>query len=334
MLLALVAIGTAFVPSPQLAAKATDLGPAEELRLGYFATVTHVPALVGLERGILADGLDPDGTRLETQVFTAGPSAMEAINAGAIDAAYVGPSPAIASYLGSDGASIRVVAGATSGGAYLVAQPGTTDVAGLAGGEIATPQYAGTQDVAARDYLRSHGAEDDVAISHAAAGTAVQLFARGAVAAAWQPEPWASMLVEEHDGEILVDERDLWPGGDFPTSVLVVSQKFAGQHPETVARLVEANERSIRWADEHPDQLVDVADAAIQRAAGENLSRSVLASAIDGMRFTADPLAGTYPVLLERARETGVLPGAGPGGLDGLIDTDWPKSDTEGGQGP
>lgn len=330
-LLALVAVSTAFVPPPRTAEQAIDLGPAEELRLGYFATVTHAPALVGLERGILAEELGRDGTSLQTQVFTAGPSAMEALNAGAIDAAYMGPSPAISSYLGSAGKSIRVVAGATSGGAYLVVQPGTETLADLAGGELATPQYAGTQDIAARDYLREHGADDDVAISHAASGTAVQLFSRGAIAATWQPEPWASLLVEEHGGEILLDERELWDGGRFPTSILVVSQEFAAEHPATVARLAESNERSIDWATEHPDQLVGLADAAIRRATGENLSRSVLARALDGLTFTTDPLAGTYPVLLERARATGVIPGAAAADLDGLIDTDWPDTTAEGG---
>ncbi|WP_146009064.1 ABC transporter substrate-binding protein [Zhihengliuella halotolerans] len=331
VLLALAAIGTAFLPSPRTAAQATELGPAAELKLGYFATVTHAPALVGLEEGILAEELDRDGTRLQSQVFTAGPSAMEALNAGAIDAAYMGPSPAISSYLGSAGKSIRVVSGATSGGAYLIAQPGTESVADLAGGELATPQYAGTQDIAARDFLREQGADDDVAISHAAAGTAVQLFSRGAIAATWQPEPWASLLVEEYGGEVLVDERELWADGSFPTSVLVVSQQFAAEHPETVARLVEANKRSVEWASAHPEELVGVADAAIRRATGENLADAVLSRALEGLTFTADPLAGTYPVLLERARATGVIPGAAAADLDGLIDTDWPNNDTEGG---
>jgi len=159
----------------------------------------------------------------------------------------------------------------------------------------------------------------------------VQLVARGAIAATWQPEPWASLLVEEYGGEVLVDERELWADGDFPTSVLVVSQEFAAEHPETVARLVEANKRSIEWASAHPDELVGVADAAIRRATGENLSDAVLSRALEGLDFTADPLAGTYPVLLERARATDVIPGAAAADLDGLIDTDWPNNNTEGG---
>ncbi|HWI30896.1 MAG TPA: sulfonate ABC transporter substrate-binding protein, partial [Microbacterium sp.] len=46
----------------------------DELRLGYFANVTHAPALVGLEEGLFEDALgDVD---LTTQVFNAGPAAI------------------------------------------------------------------------------------------------------------------------------------------------------------------------------------------------------------------------------------------------------------------
>ncbi|HWI30911.1 MAG TPA: sulfonate ABC transporter substrate-binding protein, partial [Microbacterium sp.] len=49
-------------------------GSVDELRLGYFANVTHAPALVGLEEGLFEDALgDVD---LTTQVFNAGPAAI------------------------------------------------------------------------------------------------------------------------------------------------------------------------------------------------------------------------------------------------------------------
>ena len=53
--------------------------------------MTHAPALVGLEEGIFEDALgDVDVT---TSVFNAGPAAIEALSAGAIDATYIGPNP-------------------------------------------------------------------------------------------------------------------------------------------------------------------------------------------------------------------------------------------------
>src|SRR6185312_15750844 len=130
-------------------------GPAAELRLGYFANVTHAPALIGVNDGILARHLG--ATELKTQVFNAGPSAIEALNAGAIDAAYLGPNPAINSFVKSGGESIRIVAGATSGGAQLVVRPEITSAAQLRGKVLASPQLGGTQDVALRSWLAGQG---------------------------------------------------------------------------------------------------------------------------------------------------------------------------------
>ncbi len=129
--------------------------PAAELRLGYFGNITHAPALVGVNKGFIAKDLGE--TKLSTQVFNAGPAAIEALNAGAIDATYIGPNPAINSYVKSKGESISIIAGAASGGAQLVVKPEITSAADLAGKKLATPQLGGTQDVALRAWLGTQG---------------------------------------------------------------------------------------------------------------------------------------------------------------------------------
>ena len=48
------------------------------------------------------------------------PAAIEALFAGAIDATYIGPNPAINGYVQSEGKDLRIIAGATSGGALLI----------------------------------------------------------------------------------------------------------------------------------------------------------------------------------------------------------------------
>ena len=84
-------------------ASATTATPEklDTLHLGYFATVTHAPALVGVEKGLIQKELGT--TKLKTEVFNAGPAAVEALSAGAIDAAYIGPNPAINSFIKSGG---------------------------------------------------------------------------------------------------------------------------------------------------------------------------------------------------------------------------------------
>ncbi len=227
---------SACAPVAHAADGAVDLGPAEQVRLGYFATVTHAPALVGLERGFFADELGE--TELTTQVFGAGPAAIEALDAGAIDAAFVGPNPAISAYLRSDGASLRIVSGAASGGAQLVVRDGIDVPGDLVGATLASPQLGGTQDVALRTWLAEEGLESrlrgggDVTITPTSSALTLQLFREGTIDGAWLPEPWASRLVVDAGAHVLVDERELWPGGQFPTTYLVVSTRFLAEHPD------------------------------------------------------------------------------------------------------
>src|SRR4051794_15775820 len=110
-------------------------GPAAELRLGYFPNLTHATALVGVAKGYFARSLG--NTKLSVQTFNAGPAEMEALINGDLDAAYVGPSPAINAYVKSKGDALRIVAGASSGGASLVVKPNINSAADLRGRTIA-----------------------------------------------------------------------------------------------------------------------------------------------------------------------------------------------------
>ncbi|MBC7441511.1 MAG: ABC transporter substrate-binding protein [Ramlibacter sp.] len=299
---------------------AAPAGPAEELRLGYFDNVTHAPALVGLEKGLLADSLG--GTKLRSQVFSAGPAAIEALSAGAIDAAYLGPNPAVNSFVQSAGQSVRIVAGAASGGAALVVRPGITGPDDLAGTTIATPQLGNTQDVALRAWLASEGYETsttgggDVSIAPTDNIQTLTLFRSGKIDGAWLPEPWVSRLVLEAGATVLVDEASLWPGGAFPTTVLVVRADYLAAHPDTVQALVAGHAASVDWLTRHPDQAAAVINHKLTADTGKPLPDAVLARALTAVSFTTDPLAATFPVLQQAGVDVGT---AKPGNLSGLF---------------
>lgn len=296
-------------------------GPASELRLGYFANVTHAPALIGVSDGILAKNLG--ATALKTQVFNAGPSVIEALNAGAIDAAYLGPNPAINSYVKSAGESIRIIAGATSGGAQLVVKPHIATAAQLKGKVLATPQLGGTQDVALRSWLSGEGftttpsGGGDVTINPTDNASTLKLFQEGKIDGAWLPEPWASRLVLEAGAKVLVNEADLWDKGEFVTTILVVSKQFLEQHPQTVEALLAGNAESIDWLNSHPADAATSVNAALKAQAGKELAADVIDRSLKELRFSADPLASTFPKLLQ----AGVTAGVGQeANLSGIFD--------------
>jgi len=296
-------------------------GPATELRLGYFGNVTHSPALVGVAKGLFAAELGD--TTLSTQVFNAGPAAIEALNAGAIDATFIGPNPAINAFLKSSGESLRIIAGSTAGGAQLVVRDGITSARDLEGAELATPQLGGTQDVALRSWLTAQGLENsitgggDVTITPTENASTLQLFQDGKLDGAWLPEPWASRLVLDAGAHVLVDELDLWPGGQFLTTHLIVATDFLTEHPETVEALLRGTLASVDWLNANPAEAPAVVNAEIAKISGKPLSDAVIARAFTTITFSVDPLATTLDTLLEAGVTAGTTEKAS---LDGIYD--------------
>lgn len=295
---------------------------ATELKLGYFGNITHAPALVGVSKGIIAKELG--STRLSTESFNAGPAAIEALNAGAIDATYIGPNPAINSFVKSQGESISIIAGAAAGGAQLVVREGINSPTDLRGKTLASPQLGGTQDVALRSWLAKQGfktntdGSGDVAINPTENAQTLKLFQDGKLDGAWLPEPWASRLVLQAGAKVLVDEKDLWEKGEFSTTVLIVNKKFAAEHPETVKSLLRGHAESVAWLNDAPEaEKASVLNAALKESAGAELKPDVLERSLQNIVFTVDPLAGTYKKLLQDGVEAGTTKQAD---LNGIFD--------------
>ncbi|MDF2848177.1 MAG: transporter substrate-binding protein [Oerskovia sp.] len=300
---------------------AASSGPADELRLGYFANVTHAPALVGVAGGQFEEALGD--TTLTTQVFNAGPAAIEALNAGAIDATFIGPNPAINNFVKSNGEAVRIIAGSTSGGAQLVVRDGIDTAADLKGTKIASPQLGGTQDVALRAWLTENGLENDiqgggdVAVTPTENAQTLTLFQNGELDGGWLPEPWASRLVLDAGAHVLVDEKDLWDDGQFLTTHLIVRTDFLEEHPETVEALLRGEVAAIDWLDANPDEAKTLVNGEIEKIAGKPLSDAVLDRAFTNITFTTDPLAGTLDTLLEDGVTAGTTTEAD---LNGIYD--------------
>lgn len=283
---------------------------AGTLRLGYFANVTHAAAVLGVADGTFAKAIG--STKLQTLIFNAGPAAIEALNAGSLDAAFLGPSPAINSFVKSKGDSLRIVAGATENGASLVVKAGINSAADLKGKRIADPQLGGTQDVALREYLFKAGLKvqtnggSDVDVVNQDNAQTLDLFKAGQVDGAWLPEPWASRLVEA-GAKTLVDETTLWPNGQFPTTILIVSRKFLDSYPGTVAALISGEIAAENEITANPTKASSAINVALGKLTGKKLSDSVMASSFKNIKVTLDPLASTYNTSSQHAVDGGLL---------------------------
>jgi NitT/TauT family transport system substrate-binding protein len=305
------------------AGKVANPGGKVTLRLGYFNNITHAPAIVGLEKGTFAEKLGPDVT-LTPSVFNAGPAAVEAVFSGAIDATFVGPNPAINAYAKSKGQAIRIISGATSGGAFLVVNPSIKSAADLKGKKVASPQLGNTQDVALRSWLKSQGLSTDtqgggdVSIVPQDNAQALEAFKAGTIAGAWEPEPWATRMVQEGKGKVLVDEKTLWPGGQFVTTQLMVRTAFLKDHPDTVQHLLEGEVAAIDFMNANPAEAKTVVNQGITKIAGKGLAQSVIDAAWGNMTFTVDPIASSLRTGADHAKAVGLLDAGTK--LDGIYD--------------
>ncbi len=296
-------------------------GPEEPvtLRLGHFANVTHATAIVGIEKGILARSLGAD--RLEVKTFNAGPAAVEALFTKGLDAAYLGPNPAINAFVKSDGQAVRVVSGATSGGAALVVKPAISDAGDLRHKKLATPQLGGTQDVALRKWLADKGLKTtlqgggDVSILPQDNGQTLETFRSGQIDGAWVPEPWATRLVREGGGKVLLDERDLWPGGRFVSTHLVVRTAFLKEHPGAVRRLLQGQVEANQFVNDQPDEARRLVNQGITNITGKGLPADVIDSAWKNLSFTNDPIASSLVMSAQHAVEVGLLDKADVSGI-------------------
>src|SRR3954449_10232294 len=254
-------------------------GPAE-LRLGYFANVTHAAALIGVQQHFLADELG--STKLTTQVFNAGPDEVEALFAGGLDVAYIGTSPTVNAYGQSKGDALRIIAGAASGGAELVVRDGINSPADLKGTTLASPQLGNTQDVALRTWLTDQGLKNsvqgggDVTIAPTANSDVLNLFKSGQLDGAWVPEPYSSRLVLEGGGHVLVNEKDLWPHGEFVTTHLIVRTEFLEQYPDTVAALLRGHVAAVQEATDDAAKAKTAVNEGLEAAGGSPLDAEVL----------------------------------------------------------
>ena len=300
-------------------APASDDGPLT-LRLGYFPNLTHAPAIIGLENGVFGSSLGSSVT-IERHTFNAGGDAVTAILSGSIDASFVGPNPTVNAFAQSHGKAIRVISGATSGGALLVVSADIASTDQLRGKKIADPQLGGTQDVALRWYLKSLGFKTDVtgggdvSVVTQDNSQTLNAFKQHQIDGAWLPEPWASRLVLEGSGHILVDERDLWAGGRFVTTDLIVSTQFLRDHPRRVKALLEGLFETEQFINSNAAQAQSIINGALGSITGKKLAIGVVAAAWPHMTFSLDPLAATLKASADHAHSLGLLRDANLSGI-------------------
>jgi len=292
------------------------------LRLGLLANITHASALVALNKGFFTKNLG-DGVTLKTSVFSSGTDETTALLAGQLDAAYVGPNPAINAWQKSSGKAIKIISGAASGGAALVVKSSISSPSQLKGQKVATPSLGNTQDVALRYWLKQHGLTStqtgggDVAVTPIKPNSdAVLEFKSGQIAGGWEPAPYSDEMVED-GGKELVNEASLWPGGKFVTTNIVVSQAFLAAHAAVVSNLLKGQIEANNYIHNDTSAAEASANAELTTLLGKGLKSAPLAASFKDITFTNDPIASSLATDAKHAVAVGLLK---PVNLNGIYD--------------
>jgi NitT/TauT family transport system substrate-binding protein len=290
-------------PSTDLVGGGNDSGSTniqtneqKTLRIGYFPNINHAQAVIGLGRGDFQKALG-DNVEVKTQIFNAGPSAIESLFANQIDVTYIGPNPAINGYVQSNGEALRIISGAASGGAVFVVRndSGINSAQDLANKKFSSPQLGNTQDVALRKYLLDNGYKTkenggNVEVIPAKTGDIVSLMIKKEIDGAWVPEPWGAKLIKEANAKVLVDERDLWPDGKFITAHIIARADYLERNPDVVKKLLEAHIDETNWINDNPEQALQIFNLELDKLTGKTIPEDEYREGISRIELTYNPL--------------------------------------------
>ena len=309
---------------------------SKTLRLGYFPNVNHAQAIIGLKNGDFQKVIEGNNTnqgkiKINEFVFSAGPSAIEALFGGQIDAAYVGPNPAISGYIASGGEGLRIVSGVASGGSVFIVRndAGIESAKDLGGKKFASPQLGNTQDISLRKYLISNGFNTvenggNVTVAAIKPADILTLMLKKEVDGAWVPEPWGERLVNEANGKVFVDERDLWPPeGKFVTANIIVRTDYLKENPDVIEKLLEAHVNETLWIDARLDssdngtaqennsskvmEVVNAFNNGLKQITGKTIPDNELEGSLKRMDFTYDPLKQSLYKIGDDANSLGFI---------------------------
>jgi len=314
LLAAVMVLGLAACGGDEQKAAAEGAKPAapKTFTLGYFPNVTHAQALIGIKRGDFAQALGSD-VEFKSVGFNAGPSVIEAVYAGQLDIAYVGPSPTINGFVKSGGKEVRLIAGAAENGILIVGSKkrGITTLEQLKGAKIATPQMANTQDISAKHYVTAKlgsklgRGEGETEVIPVANPDIMNLFEKDQLDAAWIPEPWAARMEEEGLVVIIAEEKELWEQGRFTLTSVIARAEFLEKHPDLVEKFLRAHIQITKELQQDTKPFVGPINDQIEAATGKRIKESVLARALERCQFTVEPDPYSYERFFEKGKDLG-----------------------------
>lgn len=301
------------------------------LNIGHFPNLNHAQAIIGIETGDFNKTFNMkhnlSDITISSNFFTSERSILEALYAESIDVAYVNPNTIIDGYILLGDQDFQIISGASSGGISFIVRndSGIETINDLGGKKFASPQLGNTQDVALRKYLLDNGFNTvenggNVTVVALKPGDIISQFQNKEIDGAWVPEPITTILKQQANGAILVDERDLWPDGKIVTGNVIVRTDYLRDNPDVIKRVLEAHVDETLWINQNllktnntdtdkqnEMEIVSAFNQGLMNITGKTYPDNVLGEAFSRLEFTPDPLPNSLLKIAEDAEELGFI---------------------------
>ena len=292
----------------------------KEVHIGYFPNVSHAPAMVGVEEGLITEELE--GMTLNTKNFPNGSLFMDALSTGQIDFGYVGPGPAMNRYL--QGEEVVVLSGVSKGENVLVVRKDVefNSLKDLEGKIVATPSTGCTHDLILRKMLMEVGMaveENGGTVKRIAQkpATMIGLFQQKQIDAALVAEPWASIMEAQGVVNIVKDAEEIPWEGNLPAAVLVAKKEFVSQNPELVQAIMRANQQSIDTINNYKDETAEIISKQIKEITNEEMDKDIIKKSMNRIEYSTDIDKEIFQEFANLSKELGFV--EGDSDLNGFI---------------
>jgi len=283
-------------------------GPPLQLRLGFLASITQAPALIGARNGIFAADLRAAGVTVRLMPFTSPAAESAALTAGELDAAYLDPAALLTAWQMTAGTGIAVISGAAAGGDQLIVSPAITGSADLPGRIIAVPAVTSPQDIALRTWLTGQhipatGGTSGVTITAMTGPQAITALAAGTIAGAWEPQPYATQMTLAGDHALPAA-----PGAASATACLAITRAYLTTHPAAVTALLTGQIQANDYISAHPAAAATAATTELAALTGTApLPPATAAAAFAQITFTDNPLTTSITADAQQGAALGIF---------------------------
>ncbi|PTL37816.1 aliphatic sulfonate ABC transporter substrate-binding protein [Alkalicoccus saliphilus] len=266
-------------------------GSGDAVEIGYFPNLDHAAGIVGKEKGYFEEEMAADVDFLN---FPNGNDFIEALDTGVIDMGYVGPGPAINYYLA--GGDIVVIGAAANGATLIVSREdsGIETLEDFSGKSFCTPGNGCTHNVQLEMMLKDKGMETNRLggeVEHQSRvnpASMVSMFEQGQIDAAAAPEPWGTLLVEEHNANVVTEWNDVFLGEELASVVVVTTNEFLEENPEEVESALRAHKRAVDYTAENEEDTLETVNDLLYSLTQTRLPENVLEEAWTRMEVTTE----------------------------------------------